>query len=211
MFFRSLRRGRRPPGLGFATGLRAPCLPRYRWLLAGLLLPGDGLLGALPRPGVGPRALPPYREAPAVAEPGVTADLHLPLDVLGDLPPQVTLDLEVLVDPRPQACDLLLGEVPHPGVGRDLGRRADLLGARRPDAEDVGERDLQPLLPRNVDPGDTCHAVLLLALALLVPGVLADDHHHAVAPDHLAFLTDGFHTLPDLHRNSSALLTCIDM
>src|SRR5207253_11106983 len=28
MFFRSLRRGRRPPGLGFATGLRAPCLLR---------------------------------------------------------------------------------------------------------------------------------------------------------------------------------------
>jgi hypothetical protein len=52
-----------------------------------------------------------------VAEPRITADLHLPLDVLGDLPPQVTLDLEVLVDPRPQAGDLLLGEIPHPGVG----------------------------------------------------------------------------------------------
>src|SRR5438105_4477164 len=198
MFFRSLRRGRRPPGLGFATGLRAPCLPRCDWLLAGLLLPGDGLLGALPRPGVGPRALPPHREAPAVAKPGVAADLHLPLDVLGDLPPQVTLDLEVLVDPCPQTGDLFLGEVPHPGVGRDLRRGADLLGPRRPDAEDVGEGDLEPLLPRDVDPGDTCHAVLLLALALLVPGVLTDDHHHAVAPDHLALLTDWFAARPDL-------------
>src|SRR5690349_10060914 len=42
----------------------------------------------------------------------------------------------------------------------------------------------------------------LLALALLVPGVLADDHHHAVAADHLALLTDGFDARPDLHRHS---------
>src|SRR5688572_24870060 len=106
MFFRSLRRGRRPPGLGFATGLRAPLRPDYcgaTWLLANLLLPGDGLLRALPRPGVGPGALTAHREAPAVTKPGVTADLHLPLDVLGDLPPQITLDLEALVDPRPKS------------------------------------------------------------------------------------------------------------
>src|SRR2546423_3648163 len=201
MFFRSRRRGRRPPGLGFATGLRAPCLPRCG-LLAGLLLPGHGLLRALAGPGVGPGALPPHREAAAVPEAGVAADLHLPLDVLGDLPAEVTLDLEVGVDPRPQAGDLLLGQVPHPGVGRDLGGRADHLGARQPDPEDVGERDFEPLLARDVDPGDTCHAVFLLALALLVPGVLADDHHHAVAADHLALLTDGFDARPDLHRNS---------
>src|SRR5687767_13526443 len=153
MFFRSLRRGRRPPGLGFATGLRAPSL------LADLLLPGDGLLRALPRPGVGPGALTAHREAPAVTEPGVTADLHLPLDVLGDLPPQITLDLEVLVDPRPKSGDLFLGEIPHPGVGGDVRGRAHLLGARRPDAEDVGQGDDEPLLPRDVHPGDTCHAV----------------------------------------------------
>jgi hypothetical protein len=40
---------------------------------------------------------------------------------------------------------------------------------------------------------------LLLALALLVPGVLADHHHHAVAADDLALLTDGFDARPDLH------------
>src|SRR5205807_5528076 len=92
---------------------------------------------------------------------------------------------------------------------RDLRRGADLLGPRRPDAEDVGEGDLEPLLPRDVDPGDTCHAVLLLALALLVPGVLADDHHHAVAPDHLALLTDGFDTRPYLHRSLLGLLVAV--
>ena len=47
---------------------------------------------------------------------------------------------------------------------------ADLLGRRAADAEDVGERDLQPLLAGDVDAGDACHVVS--ALPLLVPGVL---------------------------------------
>src|SRR5918999_4123561 len=105
MFFRSRRRGRRPPGLGFATALPIPW-----YLLAGLLLPGHGLLRALPGPGVGPGALPPHGEAAAVAEVGVAADLHLPLDVLGDLPAQVTFDLDIGVDPGPEARHLFLGE-----------------------------------------------------------------------------------------------------
>src|SRR5438067_4207961 len=117
MFFRSRRAGRRPPGLGFATGLRAPCLPRCG-LLAGLLLPGHGLLRALAGPGVGPGALPPHGEAAPVAQAGVAADLHLPLDVLGDLPAQVTLVREVAVEPRQLARDVFLGEVPAPRVAR---------------------------------------------------------------------------------------------
>ena len=137
-----------------------------------------------------------------MTEAGVTADLHLPLDVLGDLAAQIAFDLEVLVDPRPQAGDLLLGQVTHPGVGRDACGLADRLGARHPDPEDVRERNLEPLLAWDVDPGNTCHARPLLTLALLVPGVLADDHHHAMAADHLALLTDWFDARPDLHRNS---------
>ena len=38
-----------------------------------------------------------------------------------------------------------------------------------------------------------------LALALLVFGVFADDHHAAFALDDLAFLTDGFNGRLDLH------------
>src|SRR2546429_3222915 len=61
-------------------------------------------------------------------------------------------------------------------------------------SSDVCSSDL--LLPRDVDPGDTCHALFLLALALLVPGVLADDHHHTVAADDLALLTHWFDARP---------------
>src|SRR5207245_8532167 len=110
MFFRSRRRGRRPPGLGLATA------PRFSLVLPDLLLTGHGLLRALAGPGVGPGALAPHGQASPVAQTGIAADLHLALDVLGDFPAQVTLDLEVLVDPRPQPSDLFLGQIPHAGV-----------------------------------------------------------------------------------------------
>jgi hypothetical protein len=92
-----------------------------------------------------------------VAQTGIAADLHLALDVLGDFPAQVPLDLEVLVDPRPQPSDLFLGQIPHAGVPRDASGGAYLLGARQADAVDIGEGDLEPLLPGDVDPGDPCH------------------------------------------------------
>jgi hypothetical protein len=47
----------------------------------------------------------------------VAADLHLALDVLGDVATQVALDLEVLVDPVADAGDLFVGEVADAGVG----------------------------------------------------------------------------------------------
>src|SRR3954471_9611342 len=41
--------------------------------------------------------------------------------------------------------------------------------------------------------------LLLLALPLLVPRVLADHQHHTAAPDDLAFLTHGLDRRPYLH------------
>ena len=91
----------------------------------------------------------------------VAADLHLALDVLRDLAAQVTLDLEVLVDVGAQPRDLFLGEVAHARVARHPGLVADLLRGGAADAEDVGERDLEPLLAGDVDTGDTSHRVSL--------------------------------------------------
>src|SRR5688572_20571864 len=199
---RSRLRGRRPPGFGFAirwtseAELRRPAQRRLRHCvpcrsLAHLLLAGDGLLGALAGAGVGLGALAAHGKAAAVAEALPAADLHLPADVLLDLTPQVALDLEVLVDVGADLVHLFVGEVADP--------------------EDVGERDLQPLLAGDVDAGDTCHVRCCLpisrsALALLVPGVGADDLDAPVAADHLALLTHLLDAGADLHRWRS--LTC---
>src|SRR5262249_25078463 len=99
------------------------------------------------------------------------------------------LDLEVGVDPVADARHLLIGEVADPGVGVEVHLVADALRGGAADTEDVGERDLQPLLARDVDACDACHG-RPLPLPLLVARVLADDHHPAVAADDLALLTD---------------------
>ncbi len=44
-------------------------------------------------------------------------------------------------------------------------------------------------------------SALGLALALLVLGVFADDHHAAFALDDLAFFADGFHGRFNLHND----------
>jgi hypothetical protein len=100
-------------------------------------------------------------ETPAVADPGVAADLHLALDVTLHLAAQVALDLQVLVDPRAQAGDLLVGQVAHPGVARDLVLVADQPRGGAADPEDVGQRDLETLLTRDVDTGDASHLCVL--------------------------------------------------
>src|SRR5689334_25358709 len=152
MFLRSRRLGRRPPAAGLA--MLAFLLPAY-WLLAGLLLPGHGLLGSIARARVGAVALTVHGEATAMPEALVAADLDLALDVGGDLAPKVTLDLQVVVDVGAQLRDLFLREIAHARVARDAHAVADLLGARAADAEDVGERDLQPLLAGDVDSRDS--------------------------------------------------------
>ena len=99
------------------------------------------LAGALAGAGVGVGALPADRQAAAVAESLVTADVHLALDVLGDLTPEVTLDLELPIHERPDVGDLLIGEILHPGGRVDARALADKARGGTADAVDVGERD----------------------------------------------------------------------
>ena len=73
-------------------GLGHPLLPHD------LLLVGHGALRALAGPGVGVGSLAPHRQALAVPDALVRADLDLALDVLRDVTPQVALDPEVGID-----------------------------------------------------------------------------------------------------------------
>src|SRR5215211_4551139 len=139
------------------SGLLRWQVSRLLLLLRGLLLAGNGLLGALAGAGVGVGALAAHGQPPAVPGPLVAADLDLALDVLLDLPAQVAFDLVVGVDPVPEADDLLLGQVADAGVGVHPGALDRLDGPGAAEAEDVGEADLHPLFAGEVDAGDACH------------------------------------------------------
>src|SRR4029453_18801370 len=89
MFFFTRRRAR--PFCPFACAIY-PLLGRRCLALARHAHPARPLAA----PGVGLRTLAPNRQATAVAQAAVGADLGQPLDVLGTLAPQVTLDVQRL-------------------------------------------------------------------------------------------------------------------
>ena len=91
-----------------------------------------------------------------MAQAAVAADVGQPLDVVRDLALEVALDLERL-DDFAQALLVLGREVLDPRVRVDPGLREDLLRRREPNAEDSRESDLDALVAREIDAGDTSH------------------------------------------------------
>src|SRR5581483_5570255 len=71
---------------------------------------------------------------------------------------QVTLDPVVGLDVIAELDQVLVAEIPGAQVRADAGGGEGFLGPGRPDAVDVGERDLHPLLAGQVDADKTCHA-----------------------------------------------------
>src|SRR5580765_6820513 len=153
-----------------------------------LLPAADGLLRALARTRVRLRALAVHRQPAPVAQAAVRADLGQPLDRLRALTAEVAFHLEVRVDVVAELRDFLVGQVLDLRVRRETELPERLLRSREADAVDVGQPDLEPLLIRKVHSGDTCQ-IRLLALALLVPWIRADDHRLAVPLDDAAPLT----------------------
>src|SRR5690606_29999120 len=82
-------------------------------------------------------------------------------DVDLDLTTEITLDLEVLLDPVADRDELLVAEVLDSGVRVDAGRFECLAGARTANAENVGQCDLDALLARQIDSNETCHLVMV--------------------------------------------------
>jgi len=107
------------------------------------------------------RALPVDREALAVPEATVGAEVHEALDVHLHLAAQVALDLVLGVDDLADRLDLLLGQLVDLLVEGDLGPSADLLRGGASDTVEVRERVDDVLATRKIDARDTCHVVLL--------------------------------------------------
>ena len=87
----------------------------------------------------------------------VAADLDLAADVGLDLAAEVALHPVARLDVTAQGDQLVLGEVLDTGVRIDPGGREGLARAGAADPEDVGQGDLDSLVTRQVDTGNTCH------------------------------------------------------
>src|SRR5690606_17387525 len=134
-------------------------------LLLQLLLAGDGLARTLARASVGVGPLSTDRQAATVANSLIGADLDLPLDVLLDLPTQITFYIELLVDEAADPGHLVIGQLPHLRGGIDVRALTDERGTATPDPIDVGQADLEALVTGEVDSSDTCHQPITLASA----------------------------------------------
>jgi hypothetical protein len=85
----------------------------------------------------------------------IAADIHETLDVHGDLASERPLDLDPGLNLPAKTIHIVVGKILCPDVEIDASRLEDLLRACPPDPEDVGEGDLDPLVPREVNSCNT--------------------------------------------------------
>ena len=139
--------------------------------------------------------------------PTVRADFDKPLDIQGNFAAKVALNLVSSVDDFAQPVDLLFGQVADTSVRIDVRLSEDLLTGRKANTIDIGKADLDPLLARNINACNTCHA---LPLPLLVLGIGADDHHGPVPSNYFAVVAAGLDGCSDFQLDprypSAALL-----
>src|SRR4051812_17850679 len=159
MFFRSRLRSRGAAAAVLAMYSFPPVGSRLIFELGPLfLLAGDWPGRTLARPRVRMGALAPHRQSPAVAQSAVAAEIHQPLDVHRNLPPEVAFDGVFAVDQLADAQDLVIGHLVHAPLDRDADSAADLESLGPSDAVDVSEPDRDPLLIRDVDASDPRHS-----------------------------------------------------
>ena len=65
----------------------------------------------------------------------------------------------LVADDLTQLGLIVLGEVLHADVGVNPGLGQDLVGAGAPNAVDISEADLDTLILRQVNTGNTCHTL----------------------------------------------------
>ena len=96
---------------------------------------------------------------PAVPDAPVAADLGQPLDVHGQVTAEVALHSVAVADDLTQLRLVSLGQILDAGIGVDPGLSQNLIGAGAPDAVDIGQANLDPLILGQINASNTCHTV----------------------------------------------------
>jgi hypothetical protein len=89
----------------------------------------------------------------------IGTNLHFAFDVLSNVPAEVTLNLEILLEESADANHLVVGEVTHLGSTLDIEVVAHLMCPGLPDPVDIREGDFQSLLSGKINTYDTSHAI----------------------------------------------------
>src|SRR3984893_14724665 len=131
-----------------------------RYSLNLLLLAGDRLGRPLARTRVGVGALAAHRQAAAMTQAAIAAEVHQPLDVDADLTTKIALDQIVAVDHFADLQHFLVAELADATVSRDLDLLDDLGRVLLADAMDVLERDQHALVGWDIHAGNTGHGLL---------------------------------------------------
>src|SRR3990170_1964793 len=95
-----------------------------------------------------------------MAQAAVAAEVHQPLDIHGDVAPEVAFDHVVAVDNLADLHDLRLGQLADPALRRDSDLGADMFGEGIADAMNVSEGHLDPFVGRDVHACNSGHVVV---------------------------------------------------
>jgi hypothetical protein len=138
---------------------------------------------------IGASALAAHRQATAMTEAAVAADVHQALDVHRGFAAQVTLD-GVQADLIANLFKIAVSQILDLFAVSNPTSLADFASASATDAENSRQADFGMLMRRNIDTSDTSHSVLYLlfksTLALLVARIGTNDPHDTLAADDLA-------------------------
>src|SRR5215207_7193776 len=129
-------------------------------------------------------------------------------DVHCDFATEVTLDPHLFVDDFANPVDFVIGQIPDARVRAHIRALEQLLAGMEPDAEDIGQRRLDPLIARKIDSCNSRHVASpldphargRLTLPLLVPWIDANYPNNTLASDDLALLTTTSHRSSYFHN-----------
>src|SRR5271166_2023974 len=111
---------------------------------------------------IGMGTLPADGQTAAMPQPTVAAKIHQPLDVHGNLAPQVTLNNVVTVDDFANLKHFLVGQLGHSPLLRNPDFPHDFIGFFWPDPMDILQCDNNAFVGRYIDAGDAGHVPSLL-------------------------------------------------
>src|SRR6185437_6704954 len=133
---------------------------RYSLFALLLFLSSNRLGRPLARARIGMGALAAHRQAAAMAQPAIAAEVHQPLDVDTGLATKIALDDVVAVDHFADLQHVRVAQLADATLLRDLHLLDDVGRALRADAMDILQRDQHALVGGDIHAGNAGHVRL---------------------------------------------------